>query len=131
MINCEDFCTLVTICKNLNELLEPIFPYKGTKAEIANIKKNLDIQEFSVDFCETIGELKSFIDSKAIEGSPEDKCGRIGVGNFAAAGGDIVEVKLDNKVFNTSDAEELYQYISAVNTADIIEEETVDLTFKD
>ena len=131
MIEREDFCKLVDICKSLNELLDQVFPNKHTKSEIASIKKELDIEEFSVDLCETIGELKSFIDSKAIICSPDVACCRIGTGNFAAAGGDIIKAEVAGKVFNTGDTEGLYQYISTINALNINEEETVDLKFKD
>ena len=131
MIEREDFYKLVRICKSLNELLDQVFIYKHTKSEIARIKKELDIEGFSVDLCETIGELNSFIDSKAIICSPDVACGRIGTGNFAATGGDIIKAGVNGKVFNTRDAEGLYQYISTINALDINEEETVDLTFKD
>lgn len=131
MIDSKEFNELVTVCKDLSELFDQIFADGWiTKGELTRARKELDMSKLAESLIEIRGELVNTINSSIIKGTPEQLCGRISVGNFAAAGEDIISVTIDNQVFDTTTPEGLYQYVNTINEMDINEEETVHLEWK-
>lgn len=129
MISKNDFVELVNIIKTASEDMEEYLPSDAFKdrTEKRRFRRELDLDGIRDWLLEFIGDLEDFVDARVIvKRDAEDWSPRFGISNFVAGGGDVDYVTVPQcggKVFDTSTAEGLYDYMTMMNGSGINEDE--------